>query len=198
MRVGFARPTKIGVTTFQESLYLLSCKASHAQGSIRIAGSEVWVANKWSHIRNGKMQIVRSSLNVFIVFFKPITYFPLTWGHWLERCAKKFKPKRLTRPVSLCITIGRLQEPTNNYHSDALFAFTNLMHFRASCCSIAINDFNVNLKKVSLRNSPKRFHAVLSSSTYTWWPLYAVISLRSLFLIKIFFIGGQFIPVFVS
>ena len=199
MRVCFARPTKIGVTTFQESLYLLSCKVSHAQGSITIAGSEVWVANKWSHIRNGKLQVFRSSLNVFTVFFQPLTYFPLTWGHWFERCAKKFEPKRLTKPVFLCITIVlRLQEPTNNYHSDALFAFTNLMHFRASCCFIAINDFNVSLKKVSLRNSPKRFHAVLSSSTYTWWPLYAVISLRSLFLIKIFFIGGQFIPVFVS
>ena len=199
MPVGFARPTKTGVTTFQESLYLLSCEASHAQGSITIAGSEVWVAYKWSHIRNGKMQIVRSSLNVFTVFFQPITYFLLTWGHWLEKCAKKFKPKRLTKPVFLCITIVlRLQEPTNNYHSDALFAFTNLMHFRASCCFIAINDFNVSLKKVSLRNSPKRFHAVLSSSTYPWWPLYALISLRSLFLIKIWFIGGQFIPVFLS
>ena len=199
MQVGFARPTKIRVTIFQESLYLLSCKASHAQGSIRIAGSEVWVANKWSHIRNGKMQVFRSSLNVFTVFFQPLTYFPLTWGHWLERCAKTFKPKRLTRLVFLCITIVlRLQKPMNNYHSDALFSFTNLMHFRASCCSIAINDFNVTLKKVSLWNSPKRFHAVLSSSRYTWWPLHALISLRSLFLIKIFFIGGQFISVFVS
>ena len=147
LRVDFARPTKIGVTTFQQSLYLLSCKVSHAQDSITVAGSEVWVANKWGPIRNGKLQVFRSSLNVFTVFFQPLTYFPPTWGHWLERCAKTFKPKRSTKPVFLCITIGRLQEPMNNYHSDALFAFTNLMHFRASCCSIAINDFNVTLKK---------------------------------------------------
>ena len=183
---------------FRKVCIYRSCKASHAQGSIRIAGSEVWVANKWSHIRNGKMQVFKSSLNVFTVFFQPLTYFPLTWGHWLESCAKTFKPKRLTKPVFLCITIGPLQKPMNNYHSDALFAFMNLMHFRASCCFIAINDFNVTLKKVSLWNSPKRFHAVLSSSRYTWWPLYAVIFLRSLFLIKISFIGGQFIPVFLS
>ena len=147
LQVCFARPTKIGVTTFQESLYLLSCKVSHAQGSITIAGSEVWVANKWSHIRNGKLQVFRSSLNVLTVFFQPLTYFPLTWGHWFERCAKTFKAKRLTKLVFLCITIGRLQEPMNNYQSDALFAFTNLMHFRGSCCSIAINYFNVTLKK---------------------------------------------------
>ena len=154
MQVGFARPTKIRVTIFQESLYLHSCKASHAQGSITIAGSEVWVANKWSHIRNGKMQVFRSSLNVFTVFFQPLTYFPLTWGHWLERCAKTFKPKRLTRPVFLCITIVlRLQKPMNNYHSDALFSFTNLMHFRASCSSIAINDFNVTKKSKFMKQS---------------------------------------------
>ena len=145
LRVGFARPTKTGVTTFQKSLYLLSCKASHAQGSIRIAGSEVWVANKWGPIRNGKLQVFSSSLNVLTVFFQPLTYFPLTWGHWFERCAKTFKAKRLTKLVF--ITIGRLQEPMNNYQSDALFAFTNLMHLRGSCCSIAINYFNVTLKK---------------------------------------------------
>lgn len=109
--------------------------------------SEVWFANKWGHIRNGKMQVFRSSLNVISVFFQPLTYFALTWGHWLERCAKTFKPKRLTKPVFLSITIGRLQEPMNNYHSDALFAFTNLILFRANCSSIAINDFNVTLKK---------------------------------------------------
>ena len=145
LRVGFARLTKIGVTTFQESLYLLSCEVSHAQGSITIAGSEVWVSNKWSHIRNGKLQVFRSSLNVLTVFFQPLTYFPLTWGHWFERCAKTFKAKRLTKLVF--ITIGRLQEPMNNYQSDALLAFTNLMHFRGNCCSIAINYFNVTLKR---------------------------------------------------
>ena len=128
-------------------MYLFSCKASHAQDSITNAGSEVWVVNKWSHIRNVKLQVFRSSLNVFSVFFQPLTYFPLTWVHWIERCAKTFKPKRLTKLVFLCITIGRLQEPMNNYHSAALCAFTNLMHFRASCCSIAMKDFNVTLKK---------------------------------------------------
>ena len=53
-------------------------------------------------------------------------------GHCLERCAKTFRPTRLTKQVFLCITIGRLQEP-NNCHSAALCAFTNLinmMHFR--------------------------------------------------------------------
>ena len=119
----------------------------HAQGSITIAGSEVWVANKWGRIGNLKLQVFRSSLNVFTVFFQPLTYFPPTWGHWLERSAKTFKPKRSTKPVFLCITSGRLQEPMNNYHSAALCAFTNLMHFRASCSFIAINDFNVTLKK---------------------------------------------------
>ena len=156
MRVGFARLTKIGVTTFQDVcclLFVFTLKVSHAQGSITIAGSEVWVANKWSHIRNGKLQVFRSSLNVFTVFFQPITYFLLTWGHWLERCAKTSKPKRLTKPVSLCITIGRLQEPMNNYHSDALFAFANLMPFRASCSSIVINDFNVTKKSKFMKQS---------------------------------------------
>ena len=172
MRVGFARPTKIRVTTFQESLYLLSCKASHAQGPITIAGSEVWVANKWSHIRNGKMQVFRSSLNVFTVFFQPLTYFPLTWGHWLERCAKTFKPKRLTKPVFLCITIGRLLEPMNNYHSDALFAFANLMPFRESCSSTAINNFNVTKKSKFMKQSetfsPRSFFEQIHLMTVIW------------------------------
>ena len=61
----FARPTKIRVTTFQDRLYLLSCKVSHAQGSIM--RSEVWVANKWSRIRNGNFfgHVFKRSLHFF-------------------------------------------------------------------------------------------------------------------------------------
>ena len=198
MRVGFARPTKTGVTTFQESLYLLSCKASHAQGSIRIAGSEVWVANKWSHIRNGKMQVFRSSLNVFTVFFLAANVFssnmrPLAW-----KVCKDIKTKTFN-PTSFSL-----------YHHPTIAGTYEQLPFRCFVCFYELNAFSRKLlfhshqwfqcyfKKVSLWNSPKRFHAVLSASRYTWWPLFDLTSLRSLFLIKIFFIGGQSIPVFLS
>ena len=109
---------------------------------------------------------------MFTVFFQPLTYFPPPWGHWLERCVKTFKPKRSTKPVFLCITIGRLQEPMNNYHSAALCAFTNLMHFRASCCSIAIKDFNVTLKSKFMKQfetfSLRSFFEQIHLMTVIW------------------------------
>ena len=85
----------------------------------------------------------------------------------------------------------------NNYHSDALFAFTNLMHFRASCCSIAINDFNVTLKKLVFETVQNVFTPFLLRAD-TPDDRYMLSYLFRQFLIKILFIGGQFIPVFVS
>ena len=75
----FARPTKIGVTTFQDRLNLLSCKVSHAQGSIIIAGSaQVWAAHKWSRIRDGNLQVVKSrSLHFFSHCYRS-----LPWKVW--------------------------------------------------------------------------------------------------------------------
>ena len=79
-----------------------------------------------------------------------------------------------------------------------LVCFYELNAFSRKLLFYSHHWFQCYFKKVSLWNSPKRFNTILSSSRYTWWPLYDLISLRSLFLIKIFFIGGQFIPVFLS
>ena len=88
--------------------------------------------------------------------------------------------------------MGRLQAP-NNYHSAALCAFTNLinmMHFRATVLPLAMNYFNVTKKSKFITPFFLRAHIPHDLNMLS--------CLFRLFLIKIFFIGGHFIPVFLS